>query len=172
MGAAKKYDTDFMRNLFITGEKSLRAISNEYGISYTHLSKMSSKEEWSKAKKEYLTTTMVARRDAKIKKLDDEMSDLRKVLPLKAEEHQKRCMQTGDKLGTLIQTGVHAAKTGDWKTLRAATETWKLWDEQMRKNHGIENASTKPLVNIQVLAALPSREEMEAAKNNTVVVDA
>ena len=34
-------------------------------------------------------------------------------------------------------------------------ETWRLWDDQMRKNHKIDEVSDKPIVNINVLAALP-----------------
>jgi len=163
MGAAKKYDTEFFKKLFISGEKSLRAISREYGISYTHISKLSSAEEWSKSKTEYLKKVSEAEQATEIARMDEGLAELTKTEPLKPEQHQKRAVQTGDKLGTLIQTGVQAVKSGDWRALRSATETWKIWDEQMRKNHGIDEKKEKPLININVMAALPPKSELKKA---------
>lgn len=164
MGAAKKYDTEFFKKLFITGEKSLRAITREYGISYTHISKLSSAEEWSKSKAEYIKNTMEAERSTQLARMDDDLKELTDKDPSLPAEHQKRAVQTGDKLGTLIQTGIHAVKSGDWRTLRSATETWKIWDEQMRKNHCIDDKSETPLINISVMAALPPKSELKRAE--------
>jgi len=164
MAANKKYDTEFFKKLFISGEKSLRAISREYGISYTHISKLSSAEEWGKAKTEYIKQVTEAEQAAEIKRMDDDLQELTNAEPLEATEHQKRAIVTGDKLGTLIQTGIQAAKSGDWRNLKVATETWKLWDEQMRKNHGIDEKKDQPLVNINVMAALPPKSELKKAE--------
>ena len=163
MGAPKRYDTDFFKRLFLTGEKTLRGISREFGISYAHLSKLSSDEKWGLAKKEYLASVTEAEQSAQIKKMDEQLVEMKETPPLKAEQHQKRSMQTGDKLGTLIQTGVQAVKSSDWKTLRIVTDTWKIWDEQMRKNHGIEDNKEQPLININVMAALPPKSELKRA---------
>ena len=164
MAANKKYDTEFFKKLFISGEKSLRAISREYGISYTHISKLSSAEEWGKAKAAYIKQVTEAEQAAEIKRMDDDLQELTNAEPLEATEHQKRAIVTGDKLGTLIQTGIQAAKSGDWRNLKVATETWKLWDEQMRKNHGIDEKKDQPLVNINVMAALPPKSELKKAE--------
>ena len=164
MAANKKYDTEFFKKLFISGEKSLRAISREYGISYTHISKLSSAEEWGKAKAAYIKQVTEAEQAAEIKRMDDDLQELANAEPLEATEHQKRAIVTGDKLGTLIQTGIQAAKSGDWRNLKVATETWKLWDEQMRKNHGIDEKKDQPLVNINVMAALPPKSELKKAE--------
>jgi hypothetical protein len=164
MAANKKYDTEFFKKLFISGEKSLRAISREYGISYTHISKLSSAEEWGKAKAEYIKQVTEAEQSAEIKRMDDDLRELASADPLKADEHQKRAIVTGDKLGTLIQTGIQAARSGDWKNLKLATETWRSWDEQMRKNHGIDEKKDKPLININVMAALPPKSQLKRAE--------
>tara|TARA_R100000781_G_scaffold93564_1_gene58142 strand:+ start:439 stop:954 length:516 start_codon:yes stop_codon:yes gene_type:complete len=163
MGASKKYDTDFFKRLFVTGEKTLRGVSREYGISYAHLSKLSSDEKWGEAKKEYLSQVTEAEHSAEIKKMDEALKEMKETEPLIAEDHQRRSLQTGDRLGTLIQSGVQAVKSGDWKTLRVVTDTWKTWDEQMRKNHGLEDRKEKPLININVMAALPPKSELKKA---------
>ena len=164
MGATKKYDTEFFKKLFISGEKSLRAISKEYGISYTHISKLSSSEEWGKAKAAYIQNVTEAERANEIAKMDENLQELANTKPLEAPQHQNRAIVTGDKLGTLIQTGIQAVKSGDWRSLKTATETWKMWDEQMRKNHGIDEKKEKPLINIYVIAALPPKSELKKAE--------
>ena len=164
MGASKKYDTDFFKRLFVTGEKTLRGISREYGISYAHISKLSSDEKWGEAKKEYLSQVTEAEHSAEIKKMDEALKEMKETEPLVAEDHQRRSLQTGDRLGTLIQSGVQAVKSGDWKTLRVVTDTWKTWDEQMRKNHGLEDRKYKHLININVMAALPPKSELKKAE--------
>ena len=105
-----------------------------------------------------------AEQAAEIKRMDDDLQELTNAEPLEATEHHKRAIVTGDKLGTLIQTGIQAAKSGDWRNLKVATETWKLWDEQMRKNHGIDEKKDQPLVNINVMAALPPKSELKKAE--------
>ena len=42
-----------------------------------------------------------------------------------------------------------------------AIEAWSTWDKQMRTNlHLVDEKSQKPLVDIRVMAALPSLKEM------------
>jgi hypothetical protein len=161
MAAVKRYDMEFFKKLYITGELSLKGISAQYGVSYAHISQTSAKETWGKAKTEYILKTKEAEHSAEIKRMDESLIEMKETEPLKADEHQKRAVQTGDKLGTLIQTGIQATKSGDWRTLKSATETWRIWDEQMRKNHGLENDTEKPLVNINVLGALPPKSQMK-----------
>ena len=168
MGAKKKYNMEFFKKLYISGEKSLKAIVRDYGVSYQHLAFHSADEGWTSMKKEYAAKCEVAEHAAEIKKMDEDLRDMIEAEPLKPVEHQKRTLQTGDRLGTLIQTGVQAVKSGDWRTLKSATETWKIWDEQMRKNHGLEDNVEQPLVNISVLTALPPKSEMLRAGDNEV----
>ena len=71
----------------------------------------------------------------------------------------ERSLQTGDRLYTLFQAAVTAMKEGDLRTMRSAIDAWVSLDNQMRKIHNIESNSDKPLVNINVLAALPSKSK-------------
>ena len=105
-----------------------------------------------------------AERANEIAKMDENLQELANTKPLEAPQHQNRAIVTGDKLGTLIQTGIQAVKSGDWRSLKTATETWKMWDEQMRKNHGIDEKKDKPLININVMAALPPKSELKKAE--------
>ena len=73
----------------------------------------------------------------------------------------KRSLQTGDKLYTLFQAAVTAMSQGNMKEMRVAIDAWVTLDNQMRKIHNIEDNSEKPLVNINVLAALPPKGEMK-----------
>lgn len=166
MGAVKKYDMEFFKKLYITGELTLKGISDKYGISYTHVSQTSAKEGWGKSKTEYVIKTAEAEHSAEIKRMDESLMEMKAAEPLGADEHWKRAVQTGDKLGTLIQLGIQATKSGDWRTLKSATETWKVWDEQMRKNHGLEGDNEKPLVNINVLGALPPKSQILDAQSS------
>jgi hypothetical protein len=59
---------------------------------------------------------------------------------------------------------------GNLKDMRSAIDSWVTLDNQMRKIHGIEDRTDKPLVNINVMAALPTRAEMEAAAVVEVVL--
>ena len=48
------------------------------------------------------------------------------------------------------------------RQLKTAIDCWSTWDKQMRTNHQIEDKDAeKPLVDIRVMAALPSRAELE-----------
>lgn len=165
MAGIVKYDKEFLKRQYVTTGLSLRDMEREFGVSHSYCSKLCSEHEWVKARDEFRKQALTAEQEVKIKGLEDEVSELRELVPLDAREHQERVLQAGDKLGTLIERGIVAARSGDWKTLKVATETWKSWDDQMRKNHGIDSAVDKPLVNINVLGALPSREEMERRRD-------
>ena len=48
------------------------------------------------------------------------------------------------------------------RRLKTAIEAWYTWDKQMRANHQIESEKVeKPLIDINVMAALPSQAELE-----------
>ena len=67
----------------------------------------------------------------------------------------------GEQLHVLLQQALAALETRDVRELKTAIEAWSTWDKQMRSNHQIEgNDAQKPLVDIRVMAALPSMEEM------------
>ena len=55
----------------------------------------------------------------------------------------------------LFQSAVQAMSQGNLTQMRAAIESWVKLDDQMRKIHKVDAAHDRPLVNINVLAALP-----------------
>lgn len=162
MSAPKKYDIEFFKKLYISGQYTLRGICKEFGPSYSHISNISAREKWGDAKREYQRNALEAEEDAKAEREKEAIAEAEK-LPLSTPiQHQERVIQTGDRLGDLIQTGVLAVKSSNWRDLKQVVETWRLWDDQMRKNHRIEEKEDQPLVNINVLAALPSLKKTKA----------
>mgnify|MGYP001561604732 CR=1 FL=1 len=163
MSAPKKYDIEFLKNLYVTGQYTLRGICKEFGPSYSHISNISAREKWGDAKREYQRSALQADQDAKADREQEELVSF-KDRPLSTPiEHQNRVIQSGDKLGDLIETGVVAAKSSNWRELKQVVETWKIWDDQMRKNHRIEDKEDTPIVNVNLMGALPSLKAVKAA---------
>ena len=171
VGAPKKYDIEFFKKLYTTGNYTLRGICKEFGPSYSHISNISARDKWGDSKREYQRAALEADESAKEQREQEEMVELKNAELSTATEHQDRVIRTGDRLGDLINTGILAVKSSNWRDLKQVVETWKLWDDQMRKNHRIEEKNDKPIVNINVLAALPSLkqkvEEAEAVETET-----
>jgi hypothetical protein len=132
-------------------------------VSYSYLGQVSSKEKWF----EQRDTIQVQAREAVatelIRQTDEQNEKLSKLVCKDGEAHMRRSMQTGDKLYTLFQAAVTAMTQGNVREMRQAIDAWVTLDNQMRKIHNIEDNTDKPLVNINVLAALPPREEREPA---------
>ena len=162
MAAKRQYDLDLFKRLFISGEMSLRAISKKYGVSYGYLSAQSSRNQWAKEKASMDVKVQNAEQEAELKKLKENLSNIQNNEVSTTDQHVRRSMQTGDKLGELLQCGIAAVKQQDWRNLKTAVETWVSWDNQMRRNHGVEGAEEAPSVNINVMASLPSLKEVKA----------
>ncbi len=85
-------------------------------------------------------------------------------------------LQVGEQLHVLLQQALAAVEAQDVRQLKTAIEAWSTWDKQMRTNHHLEDEkSQKPLVDIRVMAALPSMEEMrrrQPEREETVEVEA
>jgi hypothetical protein len=89
-------------------------------------------------------------------------AELAKLKALTAEEHVSRSLQVGEQLHVLLQQALAALEAGDVRQIKTAIDAWAGWDKQMRANHRIEDAEAqKPLIDIHVMAALPSMVEME-----------
>ena len=162
MAAKRQYDLDLFKRLFITGEMSLRAISKKYGVSYGYISSQSSRNQWAKDKASMDVKVQNAEQETELKKLKESLDNIQNNEVSTTDEHVRRSMQTGDKLGELLQCGIVAVKQNDWRNLKTAVETWVGWDNQMRKNHGVEANEEPPSVNINVMASLPSLKEVQA----------
>ena len=53
MSAPKKYDIEFFKKLYISGQYTLRGICKEFGPSYSHISNISSRDKWGDSRREY-----------------------------------------------------------------------------------------------------------------------
>jgi hypothetical protein len=170
MAAPKKYDIEFFKQLYVTGQYTLRGICKEFGPSYSHISNISARDGWGDARRVHQREALKANELAKSDKKQEELADLQTSKLSTAREHQSNALRSGDRLGELIQTGVLAVKSSNWRELKNVVETWKTWDDQMRKNHNIEDNKDKPLVNINVLAALPSLKEKKAIIETSSII--
>ena len=164
MAAKKKYDWDAIHGDFPRSNISLRDLAKKHGVKYSYLASKSSEQNWF----EQRDTIQAQAREAVAQELaarTDEQNDALADITCKDGEAQvKRALQTGDRLYTLFQAAVTAMTQGNIREMRQAIDAWVVLDNQMRKIHGIDDKADKPLVNINVLAALPSREEREVAK--------
>jgi len=157
MANKKKYDWDALHSEFIRSNVSLRDIARKHAMSYAYLAKRSSKENWFEQRDKFQSEAREAVANEIIKQTDNQNSALSKIVCKTADQHVKRSQETGDKLYTLFQAAVTAMTQGNIQQMRGAIEAWVSLDNQMRKIHKVDTESNKPLININVLSALPSR---------------
>ena len=163
MANKKKYDWEALHGEFTRSNISLRDLAKKHDVRYSYLAQISSKEKWFEQRDTIQSQAREAVAEEIAKQADDQNSQLSKIVCKDGEQHMKRSLQTGDKLYTLFQAAVTAMTQGNMREMRAAIDAWVTLDNQMRKIHNIEDNSEKPLVNINVLAALPPKSEMKRA---------
>ena len=156
MANRKKYDWDEIHSEFVRANISLRDLAKKHGMSYSYLAKRSSKENWFEQREKFQSEAREAVANEIAKQADEQNSALSKIVCKTAEEHVKGSQETGDKLYTLLQAAVQAMTQGNLREMRGAVEAWVALDNQMRKIHKVDVESNKPLININVLSALPS----------------
>jgi len=111
--------------------------------------------------------------DALVERVAERSAELTKLKALTAEEHVSRSLQVGEQLHMLLQQALAAVEAQDVRQLKTAIDAWAGWDKQMRANHCIEDKeSQKPLIDINVMAALPSMEEMRRRQEEQEAVEA
>ena len=111
--------------------------------------------------------------DALVERVAERSAELAQLKALTAEEHVSRSLQVGEQLHMLLQQALAALEAQDVRQLKTAVECWSTWDKQMRANHCIEDKeSQKPLIDINVMAALPSMEEMRRRQEEQEAVEA
>ena len=159
MANRKKYDWDEIHSEFTRSNVSLRDIAKKHDMSYAYLAKRSSKENWFQQREKTQSEAREAVAAEITKQAEKQNSELSKIVVKTGEEHVKRSMETGDKLYTLFQSAVSAMTQGNLQAMRGAIEAWVKLDDQMRKIHKVEETSNKPLININVMAALPSNRK-------------
>tara|TARA_R110002020_G_scaffold330688_1_gene546309 strand:- start:2370 stop:2900 length:531 start_codon:yes stop_codon:yes gene_type:complete len=165
MAGKSKHDWAAIHAEFTRSNVSLRHLSQKYKIGYGYICNRSSRERWFEQRDSIQTSAREAVAEELVRRADDQNDQMEAILCKDGAAHMKRSLQTGDRLYTLFQAAVVAMKQGDIKSMRQAIDAWVVLDNQMRKIHNIDDNTDKPLVNINVLAALPSREEREVAMN-------
>jgi hypothetical protein len=154
MGRPKIFDTAKIREDFINGFSSLLALAQESGVSYSHLSKLASSEKWAaKRKDRRASAAEAARRGSELAS-----SSVRDPATTKSpKEHVGRSLYTGERIHQLLSETTEAVAAGDVRSLKTLVDAWAGWDNQMRKNHRLDDeaAISTPVVNIALLSALP-----------------
>ena len=173
MPAAKKYDTNKIRSDFISGQQTLRQLAEQYGCSYSYLASLSSRERWYPQRRELQRQQEAAATDALVERVAVRAGQLAKLKALTAEEHVSRSLQVGEQLHVLLQQALAAVEAGDVRQIKTAIDAWAGWDKQMRTNHQIEDKETqKPLIDINVMAALPRMDDMKPRQEEQEAVEA
>lgn len=172
MANTRKHDWDALESEFLRANVSLKDYARRKSISYRYLGNRAAKDNWLLKRDELQRKAREEVRDEIIKRAEDN-SETALICDTK-DKVITRSKAVGDKLYTLFQAAVVAMQQGDMKEMRIAIEAWVRLDDQLRKIHGIEEAKDKPLVNINVLAALPSKDQMkrvaaEVVQEQTVV---
>ena len=155
MANKSKYDWEALHSEFIRSNISMRDLARKHDMSYHYLAKKSSQENWFEQRDTFQRDAREAVAAEIMKQTEKQNSELAKITCKTGEEHIKRSLETGDKLYVLFQSAVQAMSQGNLTQMRAAIEAWVKLDDQMRKIHKVDAAHDRPLVNINVLAALP-----------------
>ena len=151
MGRPKKFDTEKIREEYISGFMSLRKIADNSEVSYSYISKLASKEKWSKLRRQRVRNkSKKIRAEAKLQTHDSQRKN-------SSNDHIERSLFAGEQIHQLLRETTQAVDVGDVRSLKTLVDAWSGWDNQMRKNHRLdeEGANGPPVVNIALLSALP-----------------
>ena len=169
MAAKQRFDVPRMRREFLNSDITLRDLAKRHGCSYRYVSGLSSQERWYPQRRELKAEQENAVTEALVERVAKRSAELAQLKALTAEEHVGRSLQVGEQLHVLLQQALAALEAQDVRQLKTAIEAWSTWDKQMRTNHRIEDKTTeKPLIDIHVMAALPSREELEKSNDGRI----
>jgi predicted nucleic acid-binding Zn-ribbon protein len=147
-----------MRRDFLNSDITLRDLAKRHGCSYRYVSGLSSQERWYPQRRELKAQQESAVTEELVERVAAKSAELAQLKALTAEEHVSRSLQVGEQL----QQALAALEAQDVRQLKTAIEAWSTWDKQMRANHQIESEKVeKPLIDINVMAALPRRAELE-----------
>ena len=173
MPSRKRFDVPKMRREFLSTTTTLRALARKYGCSYRYVSGLSSTEKWYPQRRELQRQQEAAATDALVERVAERSAELAKLKALTAEEHVSRSLQVGEQLHVLLQQALAALEAGDVRQIKTAIDAWAGWDKQMRTNHQIEDKETqKPLIDINVMAALPRMDGMKRRQEQQEAVEA
>ena len=162
MGRAKQFDVARMRRDFLSSNVTLRTLAKKHGCSYRYISGLSSQEKWYPQRRELKAQQESAVTEALVERVAQRSAELAELKVATAQEHVARSLQTGERLHALLLEGLTAVEKGDARQIKTVIEAWAVWDKQMRQGYQIEDKQQeRPLVDINVMAALPTRAQME-----------
>jgi hypothetical protein len=162
MAARKRFDVPRMRRDFLNSDITLRELAKRHGCSYRYVSGLSSQERWYPQRRELKTQQESAVTEALVERVAARSAELAELKVATAQEHVARSLQTGERLHALLLEGLTAVEKGDARQIKTVIEAWAVWDKQMRQGYQIEDKQQeRPLVDINVMAALPTRAQME-----------
>jgi hypothetical protein len=156
MGRPKVFDTAKISEDFINGFSTLRALAQESGVSYSYLSKLASSGRWTAKRRERRKSVAEERAASRVGELASQT--LRDPASTKLpNEHVGRSLYTGERIHRLLSDTTEALAAGDVRALKTLVDAWSGWDNQMRKNHRLdeEAVNSAPVVNSALLSALP-----------------
>ena len=154
-----RYPLEKIRADFMSSGATLKELCKRHECTYRWITEHSAKGKWFEQRQAMEKEAREHATAALTKQIEAQAGELAKIQTKTSEQHMERSLQTGDRLYTLFQAAVTAMKEGDLRTMRSAIDAWVSLDNQMRKIDNIESSSDKPLVNINVLAALPSKSK-------------
>ena len=142
MPRPRLFDESALREDFLSSSCTLKELASRHNASYSLVSKLASRQNWTKKREEYRKTAFRA---------DIAFAHPESV----ATQHIDRSIVTGNQLHRLIKEAMTSIKVGDIRALKTLVDAWSSWDNQMRKAHRLNEEKSEPLINIQLLASLP-----------------
>ncbi len=161
MAAKKQFDVPRMRRQFLSTSITLRELAKQHKCSYRYVSGLSAQEKWYPQRRELKAQQESAMSEALVERVAERSAELAQLKVASTEQHVQRSLQTGERLNALLQQGLAALQAQDSRALKATIESWVTLDNQMRKIHKVDENAQKPLIDINVMAALPSKAELE-----------
>ena len=142
MARPRLFEESALREDFLSSSCTLKELASRHNASYSLVSKLASRQNWTKEREKYRKTASRTNNDVT-------------QSGSSAKQHVDRSIDTGKHLHQLITEATESVKVGDIRALKTLVDAWSSWDNQMRKAHRVDEEKSEPLINIQLLASLP-----------------
>lgn len=142
MPRPRVFDESVLRKEFLSSSCTLKELASRHNASYSLVSKLASRQNWTKEREKYRKTS------ARVN-FDITQSGC------SAKQHVDSSIDTGKHLHQLIREATESIKVGDIRALKTLVDAWSSWDNQMRKAYELDEGRDEPLFNVTLLATLP-----------------
>lgn len=164
LGRPKKYDFAVLRADFLASNISLAELSRQRSVPANYLHKMAAMGRWHELRAQQQAEAHCEAAAMVMDAAQSRVASMERPNDVTPEMQLDRSKMTGNKLYVLFQAAVGALESGDLRQMRQAIDAWVVLDDHMRKVHGLDVDREKPLVNIQVMAALPDKVEAKVVE--------